>query len=543
MCDKKIYILILSAALSIAAAGKVGNVKFHIDATSPGRVLPNPSQMLCLWSMPKSECFNAKKNSRYDITEFAEFVEVMGATGGTFGRDCFKNPSDKNTENDYDFSHLVDGCRGIISAGLKPYLKLGNVPVKMSSSVSYGGFGMNVRPPDDFAVYGRYMTACADALLSAFGREELCRWKYAVLTEYENDSWFKDGSDDPEKTFQAYCRLYETTVDTFAKRISPDLDIGVHAMACQSGHWDERRFIYHVAERRLPLKFVSVSFYDRQPGLPAAELSFTQSISHMRTAAESVGLSNLVYGVDEGRILWGVTRNKQADNLFLRIVGDTYQAAYDARIVKQMFDSGVDWFASWGYLSGPNVYFEGVPSVSFHVARNAAKFKGMWRLNVTQSGGKKFETDSVAAVSDDGCLVRIMTYAFKDALFATGAVPIQVSVSLPSKWKGRSVILETCRIDDDSNWFDEWRRERRSRGIADDHFNWSPDDPSPMSGHGLKMKEDREVFVNELEKRFHECAILKTDSIRLSSDQRGMLHFTRTLPVNSVHFAELRLEK
>jgi hypothetical protein len=539
----KVSCFIFYACLSFIAMGSDECVKFHVEATNSGRTLPNPSQMLCLWSMPKSDFFKGKKNSRYDVTEFAEFVEIMGASGGTYGRDCFKKPADRSVVDDYDFTHMIDGCRGILSSGLKPYLKLGNVPVKMSSKALYGGFGMNVHPPDDFAVYGRYMTACANALLSAFGREELCRWRFAVLTEYENDSWFKDVSNDPEKSFQAYCKLYETTVDAFVKCISPDISIGVHAMACQKGHWDERRFIYHVAERKLPLKFITVSFYDRQPGLPAAELSLTQSIEHMRSAAESVGFSNLVYGVEEGRILWGATRKKSADNLLLRIVGDTYQAAYDARTVKQMFDSGADWFASWGYLSGPNTFFEGLPSVSFHVAKNAAKFKGMNRLQVSKTGGASVETDSVAAISDDGSRIRIMTYAFKDALFATGVVPVKVSVALPSHWKGRLVTLESCQIDDSANWFDEWRTERKKRGITDDRFDWSPDDPAPMSSKGLKSAKDRKMFVDELEPQFHKVAQLKNRSAQITVGESGLLQFSHKLPINAVLFAEFRLEK
>ena len=51
---------------------------------------------------------------------------------------------------------------------------------------------------------------------------------------------------------------------------------------------------------------------------------------------------------------------------------DDRQAAYDARVVKQLYDSGAEYFASWGYMSGPNTFFEGLPSVSFHVARHAA---------------------------------------------------------------------------------------------------------------------------------------------------------------------------
>ena len=47
---------------------------------------------------------------------------------------------------------------------------------------------MNIRLPDDYAAYGRYMAACAKALLDAFGHEELLKWHFAVLTELVNFS-------------------------------------------------------------------------------------------------------------------------------------------------------------------------------------------------------------------------------------------------------------------------------------------------------------------------------------------------------------------
>lgn len=515
--------------------------EFRVDAARPGRTLPNTQQMICVWSLPRDAFLNVKRNPECDVLEFAEFVEVMGATGGSYGRDCFRRPADRSVTDDYDFTQLVEGCRGILDVGLKPYLKLGNVPIKLSSKASISSFGMNVSPPDDYSAYGRYMAACADALLAAFGREELCRWRFAVLTEFENGVWFKDASGDPEKTFRAYCRLYETTIETFMKRISSDLVVGVHAQASTDGLWDERRFIKYVAERNLPLRFITASFYDRMPGAPTTGMPLAATIAHLRCAADEAGLTNLVYGIDEGRILWGRTRAKANDNLFLRIVGDTYQAAYDARTVKQLFDSGADWFASWGYLSGPNVFFEGLPSVSFHVARKASKFKGMKRLSVVRTGGAALgiEGDAVAAISGEGRRVLIMAYAFKDDLFATGALPMRFSVAVPQEWKDAPVTLETCLIDDDANWFDEWRAERRRRGVLDDHFVLSPDDPAPMSAVGLKSAADREMFKTELESRFRECSKPKIDCVRVTADQNREVQFARVLSVNAVLFAEL----
>ena len=539
----KIHVLLASAVLAstVCAAGPT----FTIDATRPGHTLPNVQQTLVVWHLDRNSFGRTKRNHEHDVLEFAEYVEVMGATGGNPQRDCLRNPADRSVLDDYDFSRLVNGCRGIVSMGLKPYLKLGNVPQKFSTDNNPGSFHMNIRPPDDYTAYGRYMTACAKALLDAFGREELLKWRFAVLTEFENGGWFKDASGDAEKTFHAYCRLYETTVDAFTRTISPALSFGVHAMAVIEGLWDERKFIRYAAERKLPLKFVTASFYDECPGKFTTGYPLPRNIARLREAAEAAGLTNLFYAVDEGRLLYGKTRKKKGDHLTLRIVGDTYQAAYDARIVKQLFDSGAEYFAAWGYLSGPNTHFDGLPSVSFHVARESARFKGMRRLPVSKAGcaAPGVEADTVAALSPDGSTMRIMAYAFTNDLFATGTTRIGISVVPPPAWKGRKGRVTRCVVDNDANWFDEWRAERKRLDIGDERFSWSPDDPSPASSPGLSSAKDRVFFRKEIEPRLRPCAQLKHTTAPLLTAADGSISLSGELPANAVLFVELKVDE
>lgn len=532
--------MILAAVASTAAMAWGDGVTLSVDGTRPGQTLPNAQQMLTRWFLAPGAYTNTVRNAEWDVTEFAEYVEIMGATGGSPERDCLKNPADRTVLDDYDFSRLVSGCRDIVRLGLKPYLKLGNVPGKFTSKYSGGDFAMNVYPPTDESVYIRYMTACAKALLDAFGREELLKWRYAVLTEYENAGWFKAVSGNAEETFRAYCRLYETTAAAFTETISPDITIGIHAMAVTEGLWDERRFIRYAAEHGLPLKFVTASFYDARPGRFTTGMTLPRTIAHLRDAAVSAGLTNLFYGVDEGRILGGSTKGSRDKWLMLRIVGDTYQAAYDARTVKQIFDSGADYFASWGYLSGPDAFFEGLPSVSFHVARESAKFKGLRRLPVTASGSsrKEVEADAVAALSPDGGRLRVMAYAFRNEQFAKGVTPFRIVVKLPAGWEGREVSVTQKQVDDDANWFDEWREERAKRNIGNDRFDWSPDDPAPMGGRGLKSKADRELFQREIEPKMLAYARLasRTERMHAPGDE---LSLNCMLPDNAVLFIEL----
>ena len=57
----------------------------------------------------------------------------MQCTGGAANRDLFKDPLDFDTLDDYDFSSLITSCKGILTYGAKPHLKLGSVPLKYSA--------------------------------------------------------------------------------------------------------------------------------------------------------------------------------------------------------------------------------------------------------------------------------------------------------------------------------------------------------------------------------------------------------------------------
>ena len=526
------------------ALGRTDVRTFAVNAMEAGSALPNPSQMLTSWFVPELVDPETLAGCEWDVREFAEWVEIMAATGGNASRDGYRDPKDRSVTDDYDFSKLVRGCRSILALGMKPYLKLGNVPMKLSSDISTGDFSINVRPPDDFAAYARYMAACAKALRAAFGKEELLEWRYAVLTEYENAGWFQDVTKDPERTFHAYCLLYEKTVETFSREVSPDLTFGAHAMAMTEGLWDERRFLSFVAVRKLPLKFVTASFYDTRPGVFTSGLTLPKTIAHLRDAAETAGLANLFFGVDEGRMWGGESAGKDNRALPLRIVGDTYQAAYDARIVRQLFDSGAEYFSAWGYFSGPNTWFDGVPSVSFHVAREAAKFKGLRRLSVTAEGSDRsgLESAAVAAVDEAGRTIRIMAYSFTNDLHAAGTVRMRFAVHTPESWRGRAVRLVRRRVDDGANWFPQWRKDRKALGLADDRFSWSPDDPAVLSGHGLVGAKDRETFQTTLLPRYRTMARLEAVAETVECPVETSLVFDDEMQVNSALFAELALQ-
>ena len=185
----------------------VNNYAFTVDATAPGRVLPNVKSNMNVFGgrFPVSPARNAEN----DPYAFIDYIQLMECSGGNADRDLFRDPDDYSVLDDYDFSALIGSCRGVLSVGAKPVLKLGNVPTKLSAKtiaeagIETGSFSVNVYPPDDYDVYYAYIRALAEALVSEFTLEEVRTWRFGVLTEYENAGWFRTPDEDPEKTKEA----------------------------------------------------------------------------------------------------------------------------------------------------------------------------------------------------------------------------------------------------------------------------------------------------------------------------------------------------
>ena len=139
--------------------------------------------------------------------------------------------------------------------------------------------------------------------------------------------------------------------------------------------------------------------------------------------------------------------------------------------------------------------------------------------------------------------MRIMAYAFTNDLFATGTTRIGISVVPPPAWKGRKGRVTRCVVDNDANWFDEWRAERKRLDIGDERFSWSPDDPSPASSPGLSSAKDRAFFRKEIEPRLRPCAELKHVTAPLLTAADGSISLSSELPANAVLFVELKVDE
>jgi len=522
-------------------------VDITVDTTKQGSEVPNIVSNLNQWSL--SSFLSPTKPKDNNIYDFVQYVKLMQCTGGTAERDLFVDPYDTTTLTDYDFSKLIRSCRGVLSMGAKPLLKLGGVPLKFTSDYKMGGFDMNVYPPDDYQQYYIYIRAVIQALVDEFGLEEVRSWRFGCMTECENGDWFMAKSGDPKESCEAFCKLYDYTVQAVLDVLGDKAFIGAHTMAVTEGLWDERDFIRHVAQgtnyangkKGTHIDYISASFYDSKPGKYTGGYTLPKTIKHLRKAAEKYGLTNLIYGVDEGRILAGNTRGSNDDALWSRTVGYTWQGAYDARLFKQGIDNGLDYFSSWGWLSDA---ISGYPTESYHIANNLYKFAGSKKVETVVAAAKAehgAEFDCLSVYNEQTQTVRLMIYNYKNDVNYQTPAEVSLSVKMP-QFAGKQIQIVRSSVNDDCNFFDEWMKDRKTYNITDKTASWSPDDPCLDTTVTLEDFTARQIYQRDLRAKYAECAKLTpvTSTQTLSSDT---WQTSITLGGSEVVFYEISLAK
>ena len=523
----------------------VNDYVFRVDTAVLGETLPNVKSNINRFTgrFPENPIVNEDCNPY----EFVEYIQLMECSGGSAERDLFRDPNDFSVMDDYEFGPLLASCRGILKTGAKPLLKLGNVPAKLSrqgiaaAGADRGAFGVNIYPPDDYDAYYAYIRAIAEALVDAFGIEEVRAWRFGVMTEYENVDWFRAVSGDPAESCQAYCRLYDYTVQALIDVLGPDVFVGAHSMTCSDGLWDEAAFIRHCGAgvnyatggTGTRLCYLAASYYENSPGDPGGSPSLPEITAFFRKTAESVGLTDLIFGVDEGRVLSGPTAGSVSRDLNSRTVGDTWQAAFDARLIKQMFDCGMNYFSSWEYCSeGEN---HGLPLVTYFVAKHAAAFAGARAAQVKtawRGGIPKAEVNAAAAFDEETDTLRVMVYNYRNRLDYKANAETRLCVSVPQFEDGEAEVT-LYMINDDCNWFDEWRADREALGITDDKFSWSPDDGCPLFADAAA----RETFLGLAEK-YAACCRLEPQTYA-AQVRNGRLTLFADLDPNAVAFFDV----
>jgi hypothetical protein len=462
-------------------------------------------------------------------------IQFMTATGGNKNRDLFLDPDDRSVLDDYNFDGIISALHNVVRQGLKPMIKTGAVPLKFSTNPVIGKFGVNVRQPDDYDVYYDYIKALADKIVDEFGIDEVKTWSWGVLTEYENKSWWST-DDDPQLSKTAYFKLYDYTVAALENAIGPDnLVVGAHAMVCHPGLWDELDFIDHVAKgtnyktgkKGTQIDFLAASFYDNKPGeAHPANLLLSKTIEILQNKAIANGLTDLKFGIDEGRILSG----PEGRDLDQRIVAHSYQGASDAISFKIMNGLNADWYTTWG-LTTEGIW-GGVPSVGTHVAGLSHRMAGeqqVRQLSTYKCQDSSNEVDGLVTYNEKENKVHVMIYNYNKSLDAQSKENPIIEIVNIQAHKGSKVIVKKWMVDDThGNYWPSWYADMNSRGISNDNFTrWSCYSVGAPSA--LTSEADKDFWYA------NEARYKKLAALELVKSKQTIKNGTLLLPVNLDH--------
>ena len=518
----------------------LNSADFFVDVTDERGTVGSIVNTLNVWN-PYAFDENTQPDSENDVMSFVDYIELMTATGGNAETDPFVDPLDRTVLDDYDFSRIVASCRGVLNLGAKPFIILGNIPLKLSAEPLIGGFGVNVRPPQDYGEWYRFLRAYLAALTDEFGTDEVKTWRFGVFTEYENDDWFYAGDRDPELSLIEYCKIYDYSVKALTDALGDGVFVGAHSMTVTEGLWDERDFIRHCAsgtnyatgEVGTHISYLTSSFYDATIYKKTSGKRPADCVRFLRNAAESYGLYGLEYGFDEGRILSG-TAGSEASDLLPRAVGQTVQAAYDAKLYKELAECGASWFLAWGYTSGGAV--NGYPSVSYHTASLFSRLAGKTAVGISTAsrGVNGAEKNVFGAKDNKNNILYLSAYNYKPSKLYFSPSKMNFTVKDPSL-TGKVVEISTYLINDDCNFFDEWEKDAQPYILNRSVSAWSPD--SYVLDGNILPEELRERYENDLREKYKECAklIYTCDYVQVGDT----LSFSVTADANSAVFVEI----
>lgn len=505
-------------------------------------------------------------------------IELFTATGGCYegypgcesNRDLFNDPT-IGPASGYNFTLWLKALRNIVNTGLNVYIVTANIPISLSTKPTIGGFNFNSALPNNYTEYYNYMYALGTALVNEFGTEIVSQFKFGVFTEFNNLDWLN-------ATSEEYFQLYDYTACALEDVLGiGNVRIGGHACTqCEPGihggnAWHAADLLQHVvngpnycdSKRTVPLKFLTDSFYETRPGSPGDLNWFYSDVVPLIQSAQSTvqnnpRLNGLIYGIDEGRILLGPETEGPNLALTTRAVGATYQASFDALLLKLMLYNNMSWYSRWNINSdmGTGLWSfqdNAVDTVATNVAHLTYRMYNGQLVNIrneSSSTEQQITNDGNQAV--DGIVtyhsttrtVRILGfnhYARADDTTGPSALFSLHLCGLSSPNTNQSLVTNLTRIDaNHSQFWDTWWNDKISNNITKVNGGWS----AYSDGISFDVPENQTYFTSRVP-YYQSLATLQTlqteDNVVLTTNGCIVTTNPLTIPTHGVILLEIML--
>ncbi|MDH7568649.1 MAG: hypothetical protein QHJ73_03580, partial [Armatimonadota bacterium] len=444
--------------------GLMSAVRLAPQPAAPPELKPGRRTIRVDADVPVGECYNFWSVSNFTSQEmFAEparwpqiraahpYMRYVNCVRLLGGRDDGKNEFflgvEPNGRVRCNFTPMVAYLKGILDGGWTPCIVLDNVPTAMSDPPQLHTYG-NTYPPKDPRVWHQYVEAAVRAMVEAFGRDQVSRWRFRVGTEPDLHPGHWAG------TKEDYLRHYDFTVDAVT-RVIPNADIGPGNILNPAGYdanatsqrnqWGleiidhaARGTNYCTGATGTRLCFFSCSWYGRV-GHPSS--SFPAAIRAMRQRLDRypqfrrVPVEVAEFGVlvdDRGRRLWGGDATEWGASWYAEIVDYVYQ--WNVRRVHE-------WAQTTAQLPHPRT----------HVTWMLEQMAGGERVRVSVDGESAARCGAVAARREGALYVLLYNHRPQ----RRPKVPEEVTLVLrdPRMVPGRRWLVSEWQVDKDHGVF------------------------------------------------------------------------------------------
>ena len=360
--------------------------------------------------------FNELKR-KYRYAKYINCVRLLGGIDDT--KDTYIRGFTDDGEIQCDFSEAIAILSGIRQCGFIPWIVLDNVPAELSSEPTENRYG-NTQPPKDFDLWRNYIRQFMNALIAAFGREEVASWRFRVGTEPDLNPGHWTG------TLDQWLEHYDHTVAA-VRAVLPEAEIGpgnVVAPLEQRRHrsWADD-IIRHCAtgtnhvsgETGTPLDFFATSYYT-SVGKP--DRKFDDVVKHLRRELRAhQTFQGVALEVHEFGIL------SEGGN---RIIGDGTQfgGSWMAHMADKAYRLDVRRIYQWDWNTNKG---GDIPTPITHVMDMLEQMEAGTRMEVSVSGSnEKDRVGCIASIKDEQIL--LMLFRHRADRDDGASVPVRLTV-------------------------------------------------------------------------------------------------------------------
>jgi len=303
-----------------------------------------------------------------------------------------------------DFTGMIAQLKATLDAGYTPRIVLDNVPYAMSDPPRQSFYG-NTAPPKDERLWHQYVEAAVRAMVKAFGRRTVSRWRFRVGTEPDLRPGHWAG------TKEQYFAHYDYTVDAVT-RVLPEAIIGPGNILNPAGR-GTRYFrnkwgldiIDHAAtgtnactgKTGTRMTIFSCSWYARV-GRPVEK--FDEAMEAMRTRLDRYRqFADVPIEVGE----FAVLHDERGRRLY---AGDTteWSASFYAALADRVYARGIEQLYEWDHATG------GVFHPRGHVIEMLTRMVGGRRLAVTVRGESAANCGAIACRKAENLFVLLYNH-------------------------------------------------------------------------------------------------------------------------------------